>query len=69
MSLVTYGLGPAGGGGGGGGGVYLMRAYHTVGPIGYVYWESPNNPDPTATLAPYPLVSLTDILVTAVYPG
>lgn len=63
MSLVTYGLGA---GGGGGGGIFLMRAYRALSP-GYVYWESPNAPDPTAIHAPYPLGELADILVATVY--
>lgn len=65
MSLVTLGLGPT---------TaplrFLMRAYHTVGPLGYVYWEVEEVPDFTGTAAnvPYPAVDLTDIGVAYQYP-
>lgn len=43
---------------------YIMRAYHTVAPIGYVYWRAETDvPDTSATFAPYPLADLTNIMV------
>lgn len=59
MSLVTWGLGP----GGGGETSYVMRAYHTVGPIGYVYWTVSGAPDGAAASAPYPAIELIDVVV------
>lgn len=59
MSLVTWGLGP----GGGGQTSYTMRAYHTVAPVGYVYWTVEGAPDDTGASAPYPAVDLTDIII------
>jgi len=65
MSLVTLGLGPT---------TaplrILMRAYHTVAPVGYVYWEVEDVPDftGTATNVPYPAVDLADILVAYEFP-
>ena len=54
MSLViTQGLGQNR--------VYLMRAYHTSSPIGYVYWEV-DTPDTTGAFAPYPANTLTNII-------
>jgi hypothetical protein len=43
--------------------LYVMRAYHTTVPIGFIYWEAFDDPDTAATFAPYPLIDLTDILV------
>jgi hypothetical protein len=42
--------------------VYIMRAFHPATP-GFVYWPSPNEPDPLATLAPFPLADLEDIVI------
>lgn len=58
MSMVTEGLGPAGNDPD-----YLMRAFHTVSPIGYVYWTVEVQPDEEGLLAPYPSDELTDIVV------
>jgi hypothetical protein len=62
MSLVTQGMGPS---------VssvkYVMRAFHNVAPLGYVYWEVFDTPDTSATFAPYPLVELNDIVVIRSY--
>jgi len=63
VSLVTYGLGAAGAPL-----RFLMRAYHTIGPIGYVYWEVTGSPDPIGTFAPYPAVNLLDIVTAYAYP-
>ena len=63
MSLVTQGLGP-----GSAALQFLMRAYHTVGPIGYVYWEVTGTPDPAGTFAPYPAIDLLDIVTAYAYP-
>ena len=60
MSLVTYGLGATGGGAALS---FVMRAFHTVFPTGYVYWTVLNTPDATAAFAPYPAIELTDIVV------
>lgn len=62
MSLVTWGLGP-----GGGETKYVMRAYHTIVPIGYVYWTVEGAPDGTGAQAPYPAVDLIDIVVIRSY--
>jgi hypothetical protein len=63
MSLVTLGLGPT---------TapirILMRAYHTEVPIGYVYWEVEEVPDPLGLLAPFPAVDLLDIVIAYEYP-
>ena len=59
MSLVTWGLGP----GGGGEASFVMRAYHTVGPVGYVYWTVSGAPDSAGAQAPYPAIDLIDIVV------
>jgi hypothetical protein len=40
-----------------------MRAYHTVGPIGYVYWTVSGAPDGAAASAPYPAIELIDVVV------
>ncbi len=56
MSLISY-LGAVNGP------TYTMRAYHTVAPVGYVYWDSPGEPDDEAAVAPYPPGELTDIVV------
>jgi hypothetical protein len=47
-----------------------MRAYHTVAPLGYVYWEVEDVADFTGTAlnVPYPAVDLTDIVVAYEYP-
>lgn len=58
MSLVTWGLGP-----GGGQPQFVMRAYHTASPVGYVYWTVEGAPDGTGVYAPYPVIDLTDIVV------
>jgi hypothetical protein len=58
MSLVTWGLGP-----GGGEPKFVMRAYHTVGPLGYVYWTVEGAPDSAGASAPYPAIELIDIVV------
>lgn len=58
MSLVSWGLGP-----GGGEAQFVMRAFHTVGPIGYVYWTVFGAPDGTGASAPYPAIDLIDIVV------
>ena len=63
MSLVTWGLGPTASPF-----RFLMRAYHTFAPIGYVYWTVEDNPDTVGTLAPYPAVELTDIVTAYAYP-
>ena len=42
---------------------FVMRAFHTVFPTGYVYWTVPNVPDGAALLAPYPAIELNDIVV------
>lgn len=62
MSLVTYGLGP-----GGAEPKFVMRAYHTIAPIGYVYWTVDGAPDGTAAQAPYPAIELIDIVVVRSY--
>lgn len=59
MSLVTFGLGPSGGSDP----QYTMRAYHTVSPVGYVYWTVTGAPDGSAAQAPYPAIELTDIII------
>lgn len=57
MSMLTLGLGPP---------VpplqFLMRAFHTSSPIGYVYWIVEDQPDSGAVDAPYPSDQLTDVL-------
>ena len=58
MSLVTYGLGVSGGDAS-----FVMRAYHTSAPIGYVYWTVQTAPDGTGAQAPYPAIELIDIVV------
>lgn len=57
MSLVTEGYGPAGNDPS-----YLMRAFHTASPIGFVYWTVEVTPDEDATQAPYPSNELTDVV-------
>lgn len=64
MSLVTQGLGP----GGAAPLRFLMRAYHTAAPIGYIYWTVENAPDITGALAPYPAIDLQDIVTAYAYP-
>lgn len=59
--VLTQGLGP--GGAGGSTTRYIMRAYHTVSPIGYVYWSVDDAPDSGGTQAPYPPNELTDIVI------
>lgn len=41
---------------------FRMRAYHTVSPVGFVYWNAVGAPDATAKGAPYPALELTDIV-------
>lgn len=64
MSLVTYGLGA----GGAAPLQFLMRAYHTIAPIGYVYWTVENVPDTAGAQAPYPAIELVDIITAYEYP-
>lgn len=47
---------------------FLMRAYHTVAPIGYVYWTVEQAPDTAGAQAPYPVIELTDIITAHEYP-
>lgn len=42
---------------------YIMRAYHTVSPLGFVYWEVTGTPDTSAAYAPYPSGQLTDTII------
>jgi hypothetical protein len=63
MSLITQGLGP-----GEPPLQFLMRAFHTTVPIGYVYWITNVEPDTTGAFAPYPALQLTDIITAFAYP-
>jgi len=42
---------------------FLMRAYRTTSPQGFIYWNAMETPDLTATQAPVPSGELTDIIV------
>ena len=46
---------------------FLMRAYKTSVPTGYVYWDSPVEPDPTGALSPYNPGDLSDVVIQLVY--
>jgi hypothetical protein len=63
MSAVTNGLGvmtpPL---------LFMMRAYRTTPPGGYIYWEVEDAPDITAAQAPIPAIELTDIVTSHAYP-
>lgn len=59
--VLTQGLGP--GGEGGSEFRFIMRAYHTVSPIGYVYWSVDGVPDGSGDEAPYPPGELNDIVI------
>jgi hypothetical protein len=64
---VTYGLGA---GGGGASVSFVMRAFHTIFPTGFVYWTVPNVPDSAGAFGPYPAIDLADIVVIREYvPG
>lgn len=64
MSIVTYGLGPTQAPF-----RFLMRAFHTSAPVGYVYWTVEDAPDTTGTApnVPYPS-NLIDIITAYAYP-
>lgn len=42
---------------------FIMRAFHTASPVGFIYWYVYESPDASATQAPYSSGSLNDIVV------
>lgn len=48
--------------------LFLMRAYRTTTPVGFIYWQVEGTPDTEGSYSPVPAGELEDILVVAVYP-